>query len=253
MIGDKQVIALSLGALLLAGATLYPVCHPTKGKGRSGALRHAPADQDPGLASGMDDLPFAWERGGGSASSTTASKPPRLIRGLEQAINTGDPAAAEGLFWKYLPILLSNGEAPAVENIAVGTPPGPMRDCLLRVFATVWAERDPTSALAWTTRLPTKRERDETYDYILSSLAGLEPARAVRLAAAQTNAEEAVVSAVYNWAERDPAAAQRWVHSFTSGSLRARTLNEAQGPTATQQTIEPPMAADDSPASRPPD
>lgn len=317
MIGDKQVIALSLGALLLAGVTLYPVWHPMKDKGRTGALPKAPADQNSGLASDANSSAQAPGRGDSSPPPSVASEQQRLIRALEQAINTGDPAAAESLFWKYLPTLLSNGGAPMAENVVAGTPRGPMRDCLLRVLATAWASRDAVAALAWTARLPDKRERDEAYDHVLSSLAEAEPARAVRLAAAQTEAEEAertarverliqswarldfpdsrewvlsqpageqrnrwtariaavqainspqdaarfaleqipdgpiqeeaVISVVYSWAERDPSAAQEWVRSFASGPLRARALNEVQGLAATPSTQQP--AATEEPAT----
>lgn len=96
-----------------------------------------------------------------------------------------------------------------------------------------WADRDFRATRAWVLKLPPGGERDDCLARVATVQANSSPEDAARFALKHLPPgpllEETLISAVYQWAGRDPAAARQWVETFPDGSLRDRALQEISG------------------------
>ena len=184
----------------------------------------------------------AWRRGAvapvepGAFRPAPVARPPtpgvsrlsaaemRTLASVEKTLRSGNTNGTEAFLWQTLPDLLSQGGAPLVNRLLAETPPGALRETLLRICEIEWPKVDPAAALAWTARLPEPAERREAYERVLSSLAGIDPSRAVQVASAREASGETngalTAGLVAAWASTDLHAARRWTLTLPPGERR---------------------------------
>ncbi|HLP78393.1 MAG TPA: hypothetical protein VK327_15930, partial [Candidatus Paceibacterota bacterium] len=112
------------------------------------------------------------------------------------------------------------------------------RNGLMGNLAMLWAQKDLASALDWAGRQPAGDQKNEIIArlaFVESQTSPLEAAnRVVRDIPPGPAQEEAVMSVLNQWANRDFASASAWVERFPEGSFRDRAIAELKGIRASQ-------------------
>lgn len=110
---------------------------------------------------------------------------------------------------------------------------------LLGTMAQIWAAQDIQAATDWALAKPGGQLRDLLLQHITSAESKTDPFEAARLVAEQMSPgqfqNEAAVAVVYQWAQRDAAAALAWSESFLAGHLRDRVIKEVENVAATRR------------------
>ena len=149
----------------------------------------------------------------------------RTLAAVEAVLQTGsNNGTIETTLWQTLPDLLSKGGAPLVDRLLAQTPPGALRETLLRISEIAWPRVDPAAAIAWTARLPDATDRRSAYERVLSSLARIDPAHAVQVSASRDASGEGdgklTASLVDSWASVDLRGARQWSLNLPPGDRR---------------------------------
>jgi hypothetical protein len=103
---------------------------------------------------------------------------------------------------------------------------------VLENLAMQWAGQDIQAASNWAATKPAGAQRDN----LLSRIAFVEsktyPENAATLVAELIPAgqiqDEAAISVLYQWAQKDPRAAMKWAQTFSAGALHDRAVSEVQ-------------------------
>jgi hypothetical protein len=107
---------------------------------------------------------------------------------------------------------------------------------LLDNMAHQWAEQDLQAASAWALAKPAGEQRDRLLQRIAIAESAANPAEAGRLISEQMSPgqfqNEAAISVIYQWAQKDAAAALAWAESFPAGDLRDRAIKEVKNVSA---------------------
>lgn len=100
-------------------------------------------------------------------------------------------------------------------------------------LAQQWADRDMTSALTWAHNQPAGDQHDEVFQRIALVLSQRDPKDAANLVLEQIPSgpaqDEAVMTVLHQWANRDIVAAVDWVKTFPENPFRERALQELEG------------------------
>jgi hypothetical protein len=119
--------------------------------------------------------------------------------------------------------------APVVENLA-----------------QQWADRDMTSTLSWAHNQPAGDMRDEVFQRIALVLSQRDPLNAANLVLEQVpagpNQNEAIMTVLHQWANKDLTAAVNWVKTFPDDAFRERALQELEGIAQYQHDLAHPEA-----------
>jgi hypothetical protein len=103
---------------------------------------------------------------------------------------------------------------------------------LLDNMAQQWASQDMQAASAWALAKPAGEQRDRLLQRIAMAESADNPAEAGRLISEQMSPgptqNEAAISVIYQWAQKDAAAAMAWAESFPAGDLRDRAIKEVK-------------------------
>jgi hypothetical protein len=95
-----------------------------------------------------------------------------------------------------------------------------------------WADQDLQGAYQWAAGRPPGEQRDSFLGRIAFVESKTDPKDAGRLVAEQIPPgqiqDEAAISVLYQWAQKDPNAAMKWAQSFPAGTLHDRALTEVQ-------------------------
>jgi hypothetical protein len=114
-------------------------------------------------------------------------------------------------------------------NLAVELPACRERNDLISHTAAQWAAVDPQAAVSWVRRIPDAELRLQVLGRVAIEWADQDPAAAASLAATELSdactQDNAVVSIVERWAEKDPKGALAWVQQFPTGILRQVALD----------------------------
>ncbi|HYG23260.1 MAG TPA: hypothetical protein VEH04_10800 [Verrucomicrobiae bacterium] len=109
-------------------------------------------------------------------------------------------------------------------QLAVAMPPGATRDDLLAHVASMWAAADSAGALAWTKQIEDVELRERLLVSVITAMGNATPAEAAKLALELLpqgrNQEDAVMSLIQVWAQREPETVAQWVASFSVGELQ---------------------------------
>lgn len=104
---------------------------------------------------------------------------------------------------------------------------------LLENLALQWASADLPAARAWTESQPPGEFRSELVTRIGFALAQSDPEAAanyvVREMEPGPGQEEAAISVLHQWLQKEPDAARAWVEEFPPGAMRDRALQEVAG------------------------
>ena len=96
-----------------------------------------------------------------------------------------------------------------------------------------WPRKDLKAAMAWVENRRDPEMRDSLWNHLALSLAEIDPRQAANLAAERIASEqiqnEAVISVVHQWMQKDREAAAEWVELFPEGPLRERAKGELTG------------------------
>lgn len=105
-----------------------------------------------------------------------------------------------------------------------------------------WAEQDMPAASSWVARLAPGAERDRLLQRVAFVESKADPVQAARLAIEQISPgdtqNEAVISVLQQWGQKDLLAATDWVRRFPDGELRDRALAEVEGVAASRRLLE---------------
>lgn len=103
---------------------------------------------------------------------------------------------------------------------------------VLENLMSQWADLDIQAAYRWATSKPPGAQRDGLLSRIAFVESKTDPQSAATLVAEQIASEqiqdEAAISVLYQWAQKDPNAAMSWAQSFSAGTLHDRAVNEVQ-------------------------
>lgn len=106
----------------------------------------------------------------------------------------------------------------------------PANDPVLENLAQRWAERDLPAALQWADSLPAGEQRDRVTARAAFIQAQTSPEAAATLIVDRMSAglaqEEALISVLHQWAQRDIEGAQSWVEKLSSEPVRTRAAAE---------------------------
>jgi hypothetical protein len=112
---------------------------------------------------------------------------------------------------------------------------------LLSNMAQQWADHDLQAASAWALAKPEGEQRDSLLQRIAMVQAQTDPAGAATMLVQQmqpgATQNEAAISVLYQWAQKDAAAALAWAEAFPAGDLRDRAILEVKNVSAA--TAEP--------------
>jgi hypothetical protein len=107
---------------------------------------------------------------------------------------------------------------------------------LLDNMAQQWAAQDMQAANAWATSKPPGEQRDRLLQRIAVAESKADPYQAAQLIVNQISPgptqNEAAMSVIYQWAQKDAAAAQAWAESFPAGDFRDRAIKEVRNVSA---------------------
>jgi hypothetical protein len=104
-----------------------------------------------------------------------------------------------------------------------------------------WATTDLKSALVWANDQPAGDQRDQFFARTTFILSQTDPSDAASLVMEQISPgaaqDEAIMTVINQWANKDLKAAASWVQTFPDNPLRERALNELQGVADYQQAL----------------
>ena len=107
---------------------------------------------------------------------------------------------------------------------------------LLDNMAQQWAAQDMQAANAWATSKQPGEQRDRLLQRIAVAESKADPFQAAQLIVNQISPgptqNEAAMSVIYQWAQKDAAAAQTWAESFPAGDFRDRAIKEVKNVSA---------------------
>ncbi len=123
-------------------------------------------------------------------------------------------------------------ETNAAAAVALAERAGSSCSNLLENMVLQWAQQDGAAAFAWTRSRPAGEERDRLFGRIAFVQSKTSPEEAARLIVEQMSPgaaqEEAAISVMHQWAQRDATAAMAWAQRFPEGKLRNRAIQEVQ-------------------------
>lgn len=174
----------------------------------------------------------------------------RLLRIVAQEWAKRDPKAAENWAAKLADANERNEYLSAVcFQVAQGNPrdamvmaqqhglsngPGAVMENLVQQ----WGAKDFTGAVSWVRELPVGTARDEMLFRLAFVQSQSSPAEAAAMVAKEISPgpqqDEATISIVHQWGQRDLAAASAWVELFPPGDFRERAESELAGIKANQ-------------------
>lgn len=106
-------------------------------------------------------------------------------------------------------------------------------DHVLENLVQSWATKDLPATQAWLSAKPPSKFRDQAVARVVYVMAKDKPAEAVAFAQAEIPVgpaqTEAVISAFYQWTQRDLAGATAWAQRLPNGELAERARNELAG------------------------
>ncbi len=118
-------------------------------------------------------------------------------------------------------------------RLAMGLPNGSAREALIAHSALEWAANDPQAAAKWAEGTKPGAAREKALRAVATALGDTDPIAAATLALNSMKAgrpmEDALVSIVQRWAQKDPANAAAWVAQFPDGSLRDAAVDNLVG------------------------
>jgi hypothetical protein len=104
-----------------------------------------------------------------------------------------------------------------------------------------WAGSDMKDALIWANNQPAGDERDDMIHRIVLQFAAADPSDAIGLVQEQIppgpNQDEALMTILNQWANKDLAAAAKWVESLPNNALKPRMVAELEGIEQYQQAL----------------
>ncbi len=104
-----------------------------------------------------------------------------------------------------------------------------------------WAASDSAAAFVWASKQPAGSQRDQLMQRVTYVLSQTEPEQAANLVVEQMppgpGQDEAVLTVVHQWGEKNISAAAAWVKNFPAGSLQARATQELEGMAQYQQQL----------------
>jgi hypothetical protein len=107
---------------------------------------------------------------------------------------------------------------------------------LLDNMTQQWASQDMQAASAWALAKPAGEQRDRLVQRIAIAESSANPADAAQLIVQQmqpgATQDEAAISVLYQWAQKDAPAAMAWAESFPAGDLRDRAIKEVKNVSA---------------------
>jgi hypothetical protein len=113
---------------------------------------------------------------------------------------------------------------------------------ILENLMAQWAGQDMQAAYGWAAARPAGTQRDSLLSRIAFVESKTDPQDAATLVAQQIASgqiqDEAAVSVLHQWAQKDSAAAMRWAQSFSAGTLHDRAVNEVQNVIASNSQSE---------------
>jgi len=118
---------------------------------------------------------------------------------------------------------------------------GASDNAVLQDLIQQWSEKDITGALTWAEQQPVGDDRDQLIKRIALIQSKADPLQAANLVVEQMPAgdaqNEAVMSVLQQWGQKDLAGASSWVKSFPAGQFQARAFEELRGIAAYQVAI----------------
>lgn len=125
---------------------------------------------------------------------------------------------------------ISRNDAAAASALVTEIPTGSGRDDLVSHVAALWAADSPAKASDWAAGLPTEELRQGALAAVATAWADSDPVSAgtlaVRSLAPGKMQDDAVISVVQRWVQKDPTQAAAWVNGFSEGSLRDTAVEE---------------------------
>jgi hypothetical protein len=119
-------------------------------------------------------------------------------------------------------------EPETAVEIASDLPSSPERDEMILHAATQWAAADPANASVWAQALEDGPLRERLLALIATTWGESDPAAAAKLAieglSAGKTQNDALVSIVQRWTQKDAAAVGAWVSNFPEGALRSAAM-----------------------------
>ena len=107
---------------------------------------------------------------------------------------------------------------------------------LLDNMTQQWASQDMQAASAWALAKPAGEQRDRLVQRIAIAESSANLADAAQLIVQQmqpgATQDEAAISVLYQWAQKDAPAAMAWAESFPAGDLRDRAIKEVKNVSA---------------------
>jgi len=129
-------------------------------------------------------------------------------------------------------VCLQMAETNAVAAIAVADRYAAGCTNLLDNLLAQWANQDLQGAYQWAAGKPPGAQRDSFLGRIAFVESKTDPEYAGRLVAEQIPPgqiqDEAAISVLYQWAQKNPNAAMTWAQSFPAGTLHDRAVTEVQ-------------------------
>jgi hypothetical protein len=126
--------------------------------------------------------------------------------------------------------------AVALAEKCLGSGTNNVAQYLLDNMAQLWAAQDMQSASAWALAKPAGEQRDRLLQRIAVAESSANPDEAARLISEKMSPgqfqNEAAISVLYQWAQKDAAAAQAWAESFPAGDFRDRAIKEVKNVSA---------------------
>lgn len=133
-------------------------------------------------------------------------------------------------------VCLAIAETNAAAAVALAEVYGAGCTNLVENLIAQWADHDVEAAYTWAVAKPAGEQRNGLLGRIAFVESKSDPKDAATLVAQQIPPgpiqDEAAISVLYEWAQKDPKAAMNWAQSFSPGTLHDRAVNEVQHVTA---------------------
>lgn len=224
----------ALGLLVLSLVPLFLVSifllrHPMgrePGRAAAPALLAAPTP----VSSTTPAPPAPAAEAAASAEAALRQIEEELLLAIRQAAAKPDPKkASEAL----LDVCLRLAVVDPAAAVALATEFNldPLAGALFPNLLQQWAGRDLAAALAWAERQPPGALRDQVYARLAFVRGPIDPPDALRLVdliSSETDKDEAALSVLHPWAQKDLAQAMTWVRRLPTGPLRTRALAELE-------------------------
>jgi hypothetical protein len=224
------------------------VTHPIPARESSSAVRAESPQPKPEIRQAIADL------------SLTNSESPINSQDLDQNRDWARNFPAEALAWlrnapdgkqrlaisEIVCSQVAQTNAAAAVTLAencLGEGTNDTAQFLLDNMTQQWASQDMQAASAWALAKPAGEQRDRLLQRIAIAESAANPADAARLISEQMSPgqfqNEAAISVLYQWAQKDAAAALAWAESFPAGDLRDRAIKEVKNVSAVAAGTQP--------------